>query len=398
MRVLVVHNRYRSALPSGENAVVDEETQLLAEHGCTVERAEVSSDEIASWPAARRAALPARVVWSREGSRLVARAVARFRPDVVHFHNTFPLLSPAALRAAARSGAPVVQTLHNFRPLCPAATFLRDGRICEDCLSGFVLPSVRHGCYRGSRAATVPLAAMVGVHRALGTWVRSVDRFVAPSEFARAKYIEAGWPAERIAVKPNTVADPGIERAGRPSGFVCLSRLGPEKGIDTLLAAWAEAFPDGGEGLLVVGSGDGERELRATAGQVAGVVFTGQLPHDEALALVARSRALVLPSRCFEVFPRALVEAYALGVPVVASRLGSLAELVDDGTTGLLVEPGSPGALGTSLRAIANGSGAAADLGRAARRAYEERYSPSGTTARLLEIYADVTRERKVAA
>ncbi|MGH3076057.1 MAG: glycosyltransferase, partial [Gaiellales bacterium] len=158
MRVLVVHNRYRSAQPSGENAVVEEETALLREAGAVVELLSVESDDIAGWPAAKRLTLPARVVWSRDGARAVRRAIAGFRPDVVHAHNTFPLLSPAALRAAHGTGVRVVQTLHNFRPLCPAATFLRDGRVCEDCLGRVPIPAVVHGCYRSSRAATLPIA------------------------------------------------------------------------------------------------------------------------------------------------------------------------------------------------------------------------------------------------
>ncbi|MBI4172881.1 MAG: glycosyltransferase, partial [Actinobacteria bacterium] len=175
MRVLVVHNRYRRAQPSGENVVVEEEAELLAASGCTVERLEVGSDEIATWSPARRALLPARVVWSREGRRLAREAIESFEPDVVHVHNTFPLLSPAVLRAAHASPAAVVQTLHNFRPLCADASFLRNGRVCESCLGRSPLPGVIHGCYRESVLKTLPVAAMIATHRGLGTWRRCVD-------------------------------------------------------------------------------------------------------------------------------------------------------------------------------------------------------------------------------
>jgi glycosyltransferase involved in cell wall biosynthesis len=383
MRVLIVHNRYRSGLPSGENAVVDEEAGLLEDAGCEVHRLETSSDDIARWPLPKRIAVPARVVWSREGYRLTARAVADARPDVVHFHNTFPLLSPAALWAARRSGSPVVQTLHNFRPLCAGGSFYREGRICESCLGRYPAQAVVHGCYRGSRAATIPVALKNTVHRAGGTWSRCVDLFIAPSEFARRKYIEAGWPASKLVVKPNTAR---ADAAGAPwtGTFTHLGRLGRPKGTDVLLAAWASAFPDGGARLRLVGSCDPSWD---PAANVAGVELTGAVDAPRALELLAGSRALVVPSRSYEVFPRVIVEAYALGVPVIASSVGPLPELVEHRRTGLLVPPDSPEELAAALRDLAASDDESRRLGRQARRAWEERYAPDITTARLISIY-----------
>jgi glycosyltransferase involved in cell wall biosynthesis len=388
MRVLVVHNLYRSAQPSGENAVVEEETGLLRARGIEVDVLSIESDEISTWPLARRLTLPARVVWSRDGARRVRRRVAGFAPDVVHFHNTFPLLSPAALRAAHHSGVRVVQTLHNFRPLCPAATFLRDGKVCEDCLGRIPIPAIVHGCYRGSRAATIPVATKDALHAAIGTWRDAVDTYITPSEFARSRYVKAGWPADRIVVKYNTAPDPGAPERRGAGGFVCLSRLAPEKGIDVLLDAWAEAFPEGGARLTIAGSGELAAPLRARASNLSGVEFTGQLAREHGLGILADARALVVPSRWYEVFPRIVAEAYALGVPVVASRLGSLAEIVDHGETGLLFEPGNPTELGAALRALAEDTALAERLGAGARRWYERHLSTHATTVRLLEIYA----------
>lgn len=388
MRVLVVHNRYRSAQPSGENAVVEEETALLREAGAIVELLTVDSDDIAGWPAAKRLTLPARVVWSREGARTVRRAIAGFRPDVVHAHNTFPLLSPAALRAAHGAGVRVVQTLHNFRPLCPAATFLRDGRVCEDCLGRIPVPAVVHGCYRSSRVATFPIAVKDAVHSAIGTWSSAVDTYITPSDFARSRYVKAGWPAERIVVKYNTAPDPGTPAPTHDGGFVCLSRLYPEKGVDVLLDAWAQAFPDGGQRLRIVGSGDLEAEIRRRAAGLPGVELTGQVARERGLEILAGARALVVPSRWYEVFPRIVAEAYALGVPVIASRLGSLGEIVVDGETGLHAEPGDAADLARALRALAGDRDLAERVGAGARRRYERALSPGATTDRLLEIYS----------
>jgi len=398
MRVLVVHNRYRSAQPSGENAVVEEETALLRDAGAVVELLTAESDDIAGWPAAKRLTLPGRVVWSRDGARSVRRAVAGFRPDVVHFHNTFPLLSPAALRAAHASGVRVVQTLHNFRPLCPAATFLRDGRVCEDCLGKVPVPAVVHACYRSSRMATLPIALKDTVHGAIGTWRSSVDMYITPSAFARSRYVKAGWPADRIVVKYNTAPDPGPPQPAYDGGFLCLSRLYPEKGVDVLLDAWEREFPDGGPRLRIVGSGELESELRRRAEPLAGVEFTGQAAREEGLRMLASARALIVPSRWYEVFPRIVAEAYALGVPVVASRLGSLAEIVHDGETGLLVEPGDAGDLASALRRLAADPGEAARLGEEARREYERSLSPAAKVERLLEIYTGSAGSAQAAA
>jgi glycosyltransferase involved in cell wall biosynthesis len=387
MRVLVVHNLYRSAQPSGENAVVEEETALLRDAGVVVELLTAHSDDIAGWPAAKRATLPGRVVWSRAGARSVQRALRGFRPDVVHFHNTFPLLSPAALRTAHGESVRVVQTLHNFRPLCPAATFLRDGRVCEDCLGRIPVPAVVHGCYRSSRAATLPIAVKDALHSAIGTWSSAVDTYITPSAFARSRYVKAGWPEDRIVVKYNTAPDPGPPQAAYRGGFVCLSRLYPEKGVDVLLDAWEKAFPGGEERLRIVGSGDLEADLRRRAEPLAGVELTGQLPREDGLRILSEARALIVPSRWYEVFPRIVAEAYALGIPVIASRIGSLAEIVHDGETGVLFEPDDPDGLARALRRLGGDADDARRLGVQARAEYDRRLTPRATVERLLEIY-----------
>jgi glycosyltransferase involved in cell wall biosynthesis len=226
------------------------------------------------------------------------------------------------------------------------------------------------------------------LHNAIGTWSTAVDTYITPSGFARSRYVKAGWPGERIVVKYNTAPDPGARRPRRDGGFVCLSRMAPEKGVDVLLDAWAQAFPIGGERLRIVGSGDLDAELRARAATLHGVEFTGQLPRDRGLEILAGARALVVPSRWYEVFPRIVAEAYALGIPVIASRLGSLEEIVADGETGLHVEAGDPADLARALRALAGDAAPAERLGDGARREYERSLSPAATTDRLLEIYA----------
>jgi glycosyltransferase involved in cell wall biosynthesis len=392
VRVLLVHNRYRSAQPSGENAVVDAEAALLEEHGCTVERVEADSDDIEGWSGIRKATLPVRVVWSRDATREIRDAIARFEPDVVHVHNTFPLLSPAAVRAAKAAGAPVVLTFHNFRPLCAAGAFIREGRVCEDCIgSRAPFAALRHGCYRGSRVASAPLVAMSALHRALGTWTDCVDVALFPSEFARAKYIRAGWPADKCVVKYNTAPDLGRVREGAGEGFVAVSRLSAEKGIDLLVDAWREAFPDGRATLTIIGSGEDEAQLKERASGLDSIRFVGQLPRERVMAEILRARALLIPSRCYEVFPRVAAEAYSAGVPIIATATGALAEIVQHEETGLLVDPDSNRALASALQRLHASPLEAMAFGAGARRAYEDRYGPEPTTEALLGFYARAT-------
>lgn len=385
MKVLVVHNEYRSQQPSGENAVVSEEARLLEACGVEVRRLTVSSDEIAGWSFPRRLALPVQVVWSWPGYRQTRDAIAAFEPDVVHFHNTFPLLSPAAVRAAGRSRAAVVHTLHNFRPLCPSANLFREGRICEECLGRTPVPAIRYGCYRGSRLKTVPVAAMDALHAAVRSW-ESVDVFIALSRFMRSKYIQAGWPGERMEVKFNAAPDSNARRVEPGNAFVCVTRLTREKGIDVLLRAWARAFPGGEETLIVGGSGELEHEVRA-AEELPGVRFVGLLGASEVVELMLTARAVVVPSLWYEPFGRTVAESYAVGVPVIASRIGTLPEIVRDGETGILVEAGSADELARALRAMATDPNDALRMGRQARELYEKEFSPAATSSRLLEIY-----------
>ncbi len=394
VKVLIVHNRYRSAHPSGENVVVQEEAQLLMDAGCAVTRLEVDSDDISGFGALKKATLPGRVVWSVDGQRRTRAAIEKAKPDVVHFHNTFPLLSPSTLWTARQSGVPVVHTLHNFRPLCAVGIFHRAGQVCEECLGRMPLPALRHGCYRHSRAATLPVVSMQVFHRLIRTWQRCVDTFILPSNFARSKYIEAGWRGAQLAVKYNTAAIPPAVGARGRAAFVCVSRLSSEKGVDVLCRAWREAFADRTEELDVIGAGDDGSTLIGDAQGARGLVFRGQLAHEDTVQAIADARAVVVPSRCYEVFPRVVVEAYSAGTPVIASRLGSLAEVVVDGQTGLLVAPGDADALAVAMRRIAESPSLRRDLGDGARAMFESTFSPARTTESLLEIYAGARRRR----
>jgi glycosyltransferase involved in cell wall biosynthesis len=381
-RVLVVHNTYQHR--GGEDSVVDAETALLRVHGHAVEtyfRSNQDVKGIAPFTLARK------TLWSSRTERDLADAIRNFQPDVIHAHNTFPLISPSLYWAAFRAGVPVVQTLHNFRLMCLNGLFLREGKVCEDCMGHLPWRGVMHACYRGSHAASAALAGMLVLHRALGTYQNKVARYIALNDFCRNKFIEGGLPAGRVVVKPNFVDFPAPQPGAR-AGLLFVGRLSAEKGVTTLASAMA-LLPDAR--LRVAGEGPEAGLLD----EVAGVVRLGSLPGEAVREEMSRATALVMPSVWYENFPRTLVEAFACGLPVIASRLGAMAELVEDGVTGLLFEPGNAKDLAAKLRWAQANPDKMAEMGSSARQKYEAEYTPERNYAQLMAIYEDAIQEQR---
>ena len=383
--VLAVHDYYTSANPSGEALSFESEVALLRARGHEVVTYVRHNDEIDGygWPA--RAALPLRTIWNPAARREVAALLRAHRPAVAHFQNTFPLVSPSAYAACRAAGVPVVQAMRNYRWICPVATFYRSGKVCEDCLGKAVpWPGVVHACYRASRTKSAAVAAMIVAHRLLRTWSRQVDLFVAPSEFTRSKLIEGGFPAARIVVKPNfLLEDPGVrERAGE--GAVYVGRLSEEKGLRALLRAWARVR---NVSLRIVGDGPMLDEMRALAAGRPGVEVLGRRTPAEVAALLKAAAFVVFPSEWYETFGRVTMEAFACGVPVIASRLGAMAEAVEDGRTGLLFAPGDDADLAARVEWARDHPEEMAEMGRGARAAYEARYTADRNYAALIGIY-----------
>ncbi|MFG3498278.1 glycosyltransferase [Streptomyces sp. NPDC047928] len=388
MRVLVVHNRYASAQPSGENKVVDQEVALLRGAGHRVEVFERRSDDIAARSLLGKAAVPLLVPWNPGVRKELAARLRAERPDVVHVHNVFPLLSPAVLAACADAGVPAVATLHNYTQVCPPGTLQRDGRPCAECVGAAVpLPAVRHGCYRNSRLATVPLAVGLSVNRR--RWWSGVERFFCISAAQRDVLVGAGMPAGRLAVKHNFVPDPGSGRVGAGEHLLYLGRLAEAKGVRLLMAAWDEVAAHGGVGvpLVIAGAGPLEPEVTAWAAGRDDVRYVGLYDPDQCRRAIARSVAVVAPSTWLEAFGLVVVEAMAAGVPAVAAGHGAFVELVDDGVTGLLHRPGEPASLASGIRRITAGPDRNREMGQAARRRYEQGFSPAVGLERLVDGY-----------
>jgi glycosyltransferase involved in cell wall biosynthesis len=382
LRVLVTHNRYQ--LRGGEDSVCESEVDLLRQHGHEVEMFERSNTELNG---GSKLSAAAEAIWSRDSGQAFRTALGRFRPDVVHVHNTFAKISPAIYWEAARAGIPVVQTLHNFRLLCPQAMFLRDGKVCEDCLGKLPWRGALRGCYRGSVAQSTVLASMVTVHRAVGTWQNKVTRYIALNEFCRRKFIEGGLPADRIVIKPNFV-DFDAPAATKREGFLFVGRLSFEKGIATLVDA-ARLVDQ--VTVRVAGSGPEAHMLEG----VAALQPLGPLDGDAVRRQMSSSVALVLPSIWYENFPRTLVEAMACGLPVIASRIGALADLVEDGSTGLLFEPGNANDLAAKLTWAREHPQEISAMGVRARQVYEERFTAPRNYAQLISIYVDAMAQAR---
>lgn len=380
IRILMVHNAYRHR--GGEDSVVESEMALLRSHGHEVELYQRDNDDVTRMSSL---ALAAQTVWSRRTCRDISALADRFRPDLIHVHNTLPLISPSLYWTAGRVGVPVVQTLHNFRLMCLNALLMRETAVCEDCVGVLPWRGVVHGCYRGSRPASAALAGMLTLHRSIGTYQRKVLRYIALNEFCRGKFIESGLPPELISVKPNFVDFPAPPRQER-SGFLFVGRLSVEKGISTLARAM-ELTPT--DSLRVAGDGPESRCLD----DLPGVTRLGSLPALEVRGEMTRALALVVPSIWYENFPRTIVEAYACGLPVIASRLGALSEIVHDGQTGLLFEPGNPEDMARKLRWASEHPQVLAEMGENARSYYEAEFTPEKNYRQLLEIYLDVLGE-----
>ena len=364
-RVLIVNERY--ANPAGEDAAVNADLEMLRSRNHLVEHWLVDNRVINEWGMPRRLSLAWKTTWNTDSSRKVRELTERIKPDLIHIHNTLPIISPAAVHAAHQSGIPVVFTVHNYRLLCPAGEFFREGRPCEECHTRSLLRGVLHGCYRGSRAQTAVVAAMLATHRAIGTWSRCVDAFVAPSAFLKSKLVEAGFDPRRIHVRPNTVHVGSTETQQSGDYALFAGRLIAEKGILTLLDAVASSP---GVRLIILGEGPLEPEVRKRAeASSARFVYKGQLGRDETAHWMAGARVLVFPSLLYETFGMTLVEALAHGVPVITSSVGSRGEIVRDGQEGLMFNPADSHDLAAKLsRLMADDSLRAAMSARARAR------------------------------
>ncbi len=387
MRCLIVHNYYQNR--GGEDCVFEAESRLLSSGGHDVRNYTLHNDSLIG---RSKIGIAADTVWNRDVYRQMQRSIREFKPDIVHFHNTFPLVSPAAVYAAKDAGATVIMSLHNYRLLCPSANLYRDGNICEDCFGRTVKwPAVLHRCYRGSSAQSGVVALMLAVHRVEGRFGGLVDRYIALSEHSRSLFVRAGLEPDRVVVKPNFVVQPPLAPDVAREGFVLfVGRLVPEKGTSTLLEAWrsssAPQVP-----LIVVGEGPLASEVGRAGGNIQ---LLGKKTRSEVQALMRRASLLVFPSEWCEPFGLVIVEALANELPVLAAGVGAARELVDHCRTGFLFEAGNPQLLARAAHYALECPEALYRMGLAAGLEYRMKYTPERNLTLLETIYRDALGDR----
>ncbi len=380
MRILQIHNRYRE--PGGEDTVVAAEAGLLRDAGHVVDQYQVANPD----PALAAAASLAASAWNPRSARKLRVHLDSAAPDLVHVHNTWFSLTSSIFRALHEF--PVVMTIHNYRVACANAQLLRNGRPCELCLGSHPLNAIRYRCYRNSFVASTMASAAIGLNSLTGTWARHVDMFLVLTEFAKSRLGIAGLPLEKLRVKGNFVADPGPRPAAPSASKMVLfvGRISPEKGLEVALEAWERARPTELE-LVVVGDGPDRSRLEARGS--AGVSFVGRQPATRVCEMMKTARALIFPSQWYEGQPMVLLEAFASGLPVMASRLGAMAEMLADHPR-WLVDPGEVDAWVEAFRRLEDPG--IDDVGASLRAAYEERHSAQTNTRALLDAYATVLR------
>jgi len=381
MRILVVHNYYQQL--GGEDTIFSTEADLLESYGHEVYRYTIHNDQVESMGTIT---LAKSTIWNKGTYKKIRTFIQEKRPQIAHFHNTFPLISPAAYYAAKDEGIPVIQTLHNYRLLCPNGLFFRDGKVCEDCIGKpLPLPGIIHGCYRGNRVASAAVASMVKFHDLKGTWTNAVDVFIAYSYFALQKFIEGGIPKDKLQFKTNFLHPAPTPGSGQGGYGLFVGRLSPEKGLQTILSAWktlGHKIP-----LKIAGDGPLAPLVQAAVQETPDVEWLGRRSMAEIYTLMGEASFLIFSSEWYETFGRVAIEAFAKGTPVIGAKIGAITELVQPMQTGLHFEPGNSKDLVKQVEWFLDNPEKVRIMRQTTRSNFEENYTASKNHQRLMEIY-----------
>jgi glycosyltransferase involved in cell wall biosynthesis len=381
MKILQVHNYYKFS--GGEDTVFSNEYKLLTNYGHTVIQFTKTNKEIDNYNNFQKSKLFLNAVYSKSAFKEVLRIIEEHKPDICHVHNTLTLITPSVYYACKKMGVPVVQTLHNYRLICANAYLFRNGKVCEECIDKSLYNSVKYGCYRNSRLQTFVLARTIEWNKKQGAWNNLIDAYIALTEFSKHKFIEGGLSENKIFVKPNFIfEDPGYSENNNGK-FLFAGRLDVNKGLNVLVKA-AEKLPN----VKFKVAGDGV--LRSNLDGVQNIEYFGQLNRNDLIIELKKSSALIIPSVWYESMPMTIIESFACGKPVIASNLGAMAEIIENGKTGLLFEPGNVDDLVKKILSAKNNPEKMKEMGLNARKEFEEKYTPEKNYKILMNIYEKV--------
>jgi len=386
MKIVVIHNKYQ--IGGGEDVVVENEKKLLESKGHEVLAYFKDNTEIANYSFLRKANLINTSVWSRQSFKELRELIEKIRPDICHVHNYMPLISPSVFCACDEMNVPVVQTLHNYRMLCSNAYLFRNGKVCEECIGKSLYHALQYGCYRDSRIQTFAVARMIETHKRRGTFKNSIDGYICLSEFAKNKFREGGLPREKLFMKPNFLfSDPGFTGSDEEY-YLFAGRLDKTKGIDVLVET-AKIKPN----LKFIIVGDGQYKTKNH--KSSNIEYLGQLCKIDLIQRLQNCSALIFPSIWYEAMPMAIIEAFACGKPVIASRLGAMVEIIEEGKTGILFEPGNAKDLASKIEWAASHQSEMHNMGANARMVFEEKYTAESNYLKLMEIYSQAIDHRR---
>jgi glycosyltransferase involved in cell wall biosynthesis len=380
MKILIIYNRYQQH--GGEDTVFETESSMLRNHGHDVIEFVDDNHRAVSL---NKAVLACRTIWSRESYRKIRELIQVTKPDIVHIHNTFFMISPSAYDACRAEKVPVIQTLHNYRMICPAAVLYRDGHVCEECVAKtYAYPAQIHRCYHHSFSQTSVIVMMNFLHHLFGTWNNKIDQYITLTSFGRNKFQQGRFAVNKLIVKPNFIyPDPGCDDI-KEAYILFSGRHTKEKGIHTLLSAWDKLnLP-----LKMTGAGPLTDEIIQRKNK--NIDLKGSVSYDDLYILMRKARFQIFPSEWYEGFGLVIIEAFACGTPVITAKTGCAADLVTDHVTGLHFTPGDPQDLAEKVSWAWDHPEEMAVMGKNARREYEEKYTMEKNYDMLMQIYNSV--------
>ena len=399
MKILVVHNLHRSGSASGDDQVFKSETKLLQQKGIEVIPYTVINDKFDQAGPIGKIMMTLGMMWSLENYKKIEEIIEREKPDMMHVHTFFPLLSPSVLYAAKKNNVKVVATLHDTRFICPCATSLRNGKICNLCGDGNYFRMVKYGCFKNSRIMSLAVAAIFKYHRIRKSFYKQIDKYICLNDEQIQLLKEIGFEENKIVKKYNFVRDAGCSTVEIPDKYkipdrfvVFYGRIGEEKGIKILQNVWdnIEDIP-----LVVMGGGPLEQEFEVWAEKKSNIFYLGYVPHEICMTIAGKAEFALMPSIWYEGCSMVAIETESLGIPLITTDIGFFKEAIQNGINGMKIPLEDEQGFREAVIDFWKNPQKVKKMGENARSDYEQKYVPETNMKQLFEIYASVLGEKK---